>query len=287
MRQASEQPEQHGAPAARRAPGARDAGSRSASPSEGRSRSPRRHCGILASICTRDALDCQEDAERAAKIELLERSFPKASRERLQRLVEDGTLPRHAFDLDSMMSLHALPAELQERVLVYLESEKIYLTNSRSKSGFLVSACDRARVGALDAKGMGLQDPWRPAMLALAVPKRPQVDLVPEGQWAEQHGGAPVRITVDVSADKEVGVGSITVALALTQSVATVKGRLAAIGVKIPVNKMKLKEARAGFLKDEKTLAFYNIQSGALLHLVYRTRAGVALRRDHSVQTRT
>jgi len=269
---------------AKTASGARGAcGETSRSPSASRprgtprrSRSPRRAPNVVTLLCSEDL-----PGDTASG---LERALPAESRERLRRLLEDGTLPKRCFDLESLMSFSKLNAELQERVLVYIESERIFLCNSRSKSGFLVATCDRARGGALDAKGMGAPDPWRQALLAIAVPKRQQVDLVPEGQWIQQHGAEPAKITVDVSADKEVGVGSITLAMALEHSVATVKGRLAAIGVKMPAHKMKLKEASVGFLKDEKTLAFYNLQSGSMLHLVYRTRAGVGLRRDHSDQ---
>lgn len=200
----------------------------------------------------------------------------------MQRLFDDGTLPQTAFDVEALTALRSLTADLQDKVLDHLESERVFLMNSRSKSGFLVSACDRARGGALDVRGMGLQDPWRPQLLAMATPKRPQVELLLEGQWLKQHGAKPARIVIDVTADHEIGVQRVVLSLALTQSVAGVKERLATIGVRIPVHKMKLKEATVGFLKDSRTLAFYNLCSGSLLQLECRTRGGVALRHDHS-----
>mmetsp|Transcript_101489 Transcript_101489/g.316456 ORF Transcript_101489/g.316456 Transcript_101489/m.316456 type:complete len:302 (+) Transcript_101489:92-997(+) len=270
-----------------------DAEPRPADPSQRRepalrSRSPHRkptHATLEDAESSSDGdLDAEED--RQAKALRVEALLPKEAQERLRRLYDEGLVARGAFDFEALLALRALSPELQEKVFLHLESERIFLLNSRSKSGFLTATCDKARTGSLDARGVGLPDPWRASLLAIAVPRRVQVDLVPELRWMEQHGAGPAQITVDVSVDKEVGVGSITLALGLAHSVASVKSRLAAIGVKIPVHKMKLKEATAGFLKDDKTLAFYNIRSGSFLHLVYKARGGVALRRDQSVQVR-
>jgi len=209
-------------------------------------------------------------------------ALPANIRARLHRLIDDGTVDKAAFDPESLTSLRALTDKLQDKVLQFLESERVFLMNSRSKSGFLVAACDKAKTGALDAMGMGAQDPWRDQLRASAVPKRAAVELVPEQQWLEQHGAEPARITVDVACDREIGVTSIALSAALTLTAGTIKERLATIGVKVPVHKMKLKDAGVGFLADARSLAFYNVRSGSVLQLLSRKRGGVRFLQDQS-----
>lgn len=191
---------------------------------------------------------------------------------RLRRLVEEGLLKQGDFDLESMTQLANLVADLQDRVLTFLDNNRVYLINSRSKSGFLVSACEKARKGALDQKGYGAKDPWRDLLLQIAKPKPPQINLVPEKEWAERLKG-PQEFFIDSSADS-VGVPSFRIWLQLMQTVAEVKDKLADVGLTMPVSKMRVKEATVGFLRDERTLAFYNLRAGSKLLLVLKRRAG-------------
>lgn len=191
---------------------------------------------------------------------------------RFQRFVHEGLLKQGDFDLEALVHLANLGADLQDRVLTYLDNNRIYLVNSRSKSGFLVAACEKARKGSLDEKGFGATDPWREYLLRVARPKPLQISLVPETEWAEQVKG-PQEFFIDASADS-VGVPNFRIWLQLLQTVAEVKGKLADVGLMMPPSKMRLKEASVGFLRDERTLAFYNLKAGSTLLLVLKRRAG-------------
>ncbi|CAJ1355215.1 unnamed protein product [Effrenium voratum] len=173
-----------------------------------------------------------------------------------------------------MSSLVSLKPDLQDRVLTYCENNRIFLLNSRSKSGYLVAACEKARRGALDERGIGTVDPYRDYLLGMARPRRELIDLVPEEEWMQHSDPEAAQLIFDVKADPEIGVSTLRLALKLQHSVRSVKERLAAVGVKIPVQKMRLKEARVGFLRDERTLAYYNLSSGCKMQLVLKRRAG-------------
>lgn len=215
-------------------------------------------------------------------------AIPEETRQRLERFIEEGTIRAiYEFDSKSLSDLIALPVAMQGMVLDHVEAQKVFLLNSRSKSGFLVSVCERARHGALDCRGYFQKDPWKDHLNAVAVPKRSQIEFHPEKVWLKDHGAAPARLLIDMSAVSDraglgPGVQTISLVVSLADTVRNVKQRLVAIGVEIPVNKMKLRALPAGFLKDTRTLAFYNIASNAELQLFYQTRAGVARKKDHS-----
>ncbi|CAK9024666.1 unnamed protein product [Durusdinium trenchii] len=172
-----------------------------------------------------------------------------------------------------MTALVGLKPDLQERVLNYCESNKVYLTNARSKAGFLVAACEKARKGALDERGFGAVDPYKEYLLALARPRKAVIDLVPEAEWLQRFTDAQ-EVVFNVKADPEIGVSTLRLALQLTHSVRAVKERLIAVGVGMPIHKMRLREANVGYLRDERTLAYYNLSSGSQLHLMPKKRAG-------------
>eukprot|EP00435_Cladocopium_sp_Y103_P019884 s840_g4.t2 len=173
----------------------------------------------------------------------------------------------------AMSIFSALNPDLQDRVLSYCDSNKIFMTNARSKSGFLVAACEKAKKGSLDARGFGTVDPYKEYLLTIAKPKREWVDLVPEQQWLEQTTDAQ-EVIFDVRADPEAGVSAIRLCLQLDRTVRSVKERLAAVGVQMPVQKMKLREASIGYMRDERTLAYYNLKSGSKVQLVAKQRGG-------------
>eukprot|EP00746_Dinoflagellata_sp_MGD_P000313 gnl/MRDRNA2_/MRDRNA2_100556_c0_seq1.p1 gnl/MRDRNA2_/MRDRNA2_100556_c0~~gnl/MRDRNA2_/MRDRNA2_100556_c0_seq1.p1 ORF type:complete len:462 (+),score=145.78 gnl/MRDRNA2_/MRDRNA2_100556_c0_seq1:89-1474(+) len=218
-------------------------------------------------------------------VEVALKQLPGEIYQRLMKLFEEGLLKKGDLDLRSVTVFASLNEGLQGRVMNHLEGERIYVANARSKSGFLIAACDKAKTGCLDARGLGAIDPWRSALVAMATPKIEQVELVPEKEWLDTNGSDPVKITVNVSiCEAEVGMPMVTMELPLTETSAAVKCKLTAMGItSIPVHKMKLLNENVGFLKDRFTLAYYNLMGGAALELQKRGRGGAKLRKDHTV----
>jgi len=213
------------------------------------------------------------------------RQLPGDIRERLEKLFEEGLLKEGDLDLRSITVFASLNEGLQARVMNHMENERIYVANARSKSGFLIATCDKAKTGCLDARGLGAIDPWRTALVAMATPKQKMIDLKPERDWLEQHDeGAAIKLHVNVAVvENELGVPSVTVELPLSETSAAVKAKLVAMGVKsIPANRMKLHTEPVGFLKEGHSFAFYNLSDGVTLALSERKRAGVRLRADHT-----
>ncbi|KAJ4973683.1 hypothetical protein NE237_006857 [Protea cynaroides] len=108
-------------------------------------------------------------------------------------------------------------------------------------------------------------------------PKRQRVEdslLIPEDQFLAQHPG-PVRITISVPNIDEGNLKGqlleITIQ-SLSETVASLKEKIAG-ELQLPANKQKL-SGRAGFLKDNLSLAYYNIGAGETLSLALRERGG-------------
>ncbi|KAI3713754.1 hypothetical protein L1987_72340 [Smallanthus sonchifolius] len=108
-------------------------------------------------------------------------------------------------------------------------------------------------------------------------PKRQKLDdslLVPEDQFLAQHPG-PVRISVSVPNVDEGNLKGqileITVE-SLSESVGSLKEKIAG-EIQLPANKQKL-SGKAGFFKDNLSLAYYNVGGGELLSLSLRERGG-------------
>ena len=101
--------------------------------------------------------------------------------------------------------------------------------------------------------------------------------LQPEADWLEAHpGAATVHVAVpQVEAEPALRGQTLELALpGLGETVAEIKTRLeAALG--LAVAKQKLAVVGHGFLKDNLSLAFYNLPlSGAQLKLELKTRGG-------------
>ncbi|KAK8657501.1 hypothetical protein V6N13_035733 [Hibiscus sabdariffa] len=98
--------------------------------------------------------------------------------------------------------------------------------------------------------------------------------LVPEDQFLAQHPG-PARITVSVPSLDEVNregkLLEITVQ-SLSETVGSLKEKISG-DILLPANKQKL-SGKAGFLKDNMSLAYYNVGSGETLALSLRERGG-------------
>ncbi|CAL9217354.1 unnamed protein product [Arabidopsis halleri] len=113
-----------------------------------------------------------------------------------------------------------------------------------------------------------------PPLLEEPEPKRQKFDesaaLVPEDQFLAQHPGlAIIRVTklnVDDGQVIEIIVQS------LSENVGSFKEKIAG-EMQIPANKQKL-SGKSGFLKDNMSLAHYNVGSGEILTLSLRERGG-------------
>ncbi|XP_050227280.1 probable splicing factor 3A subunit 1 [Mercurialis annua] len=108
-------------------------------------------------------------------------------------------------------------------------------------------------------------------------PKRQRLDdllLIPEDQFLAQHPG-PVRITVSVPSVDDGNlkgqVLEITVQ-SLSENIGSLKEKIAG-EIQLPANKQKL-SGKAGFLKDNMSLAYYNVGAGDMLSLSLRERGG-------------
>jgi len=204
-------------------------------------------------------------------------------RERIEQWERDGLVQPEELDGPCLSALWSLSRDQQERVLNYVEAEKIFFMAAKSKAGFLIAACQKAKNGSVDVLGIGAVDPWREYLLSIAVAKRATIDLVPEDAWLLHYGTEPVRLGVDVACDPDAVAQFVTLMLPLTSSTLSIKLRLAAMGVKIPVNKMGIRAPVVGFLKDTKSLAFYNIAPCTQLELARKTRGGAARTRDATI----
>ncbi|GAB2281760.1 hypothetical protein Dimus_016328 [Dionaea muscipula] len=108
-------------------------------------------------------------------------------------------------------------------------------------------------------------------------PKRQKLDdsmLIPEDQFLAQHPG-PVRINVSVpNLDEGNLKGQLLefTVQSLSETVGSLKEKISG-EIQLPANKQKL-SGRAGFLKDNLSLAYYNVGAGDTLSLSLRERGG-------------
>uniref|UniRef100_A0A2P2MQL0 Uncharacterized protein MANES_04G066600 n=1 Tax=Rhizophora mucronata TaxID=61149 RepID=A0A2P2MQL0_RHIMU len=108
-------------------------------------------------------------------------------------------------------------------------------------------------------------------------PKRPRLDdsmLIPEDQFLSQHPG-PVCVTISVpNLDEGILKGQVLeiTMQSLSDTVGSLKEKIAG-EIQLPANKQKL-SGKAGFLKDNMSLAYYNVGAGEALSLSLRERGG-------------
>ncbi|KAM1087563.1 hypothetical protein ACFX2B_012925 [Malus domestica] len=108
-------------------------------------------------------------------------------------------------------------------------------------------------------------------------PKRQKLDdsmLIPEDQFLAQHPG-PVRITVSVpNVDEGNLKGQLLEILvqSLSETVGSLKEKISG-EIQLPANKQKL-SGKPGFLKDNMSLAYYNVGAAETLTLSLRERGG-------------
>ena len=195
--------------------------------------------------------------------------LPQVPREKLIKLFDDGTLRTGDLDHKSVMTLQQLSEPFQVKVIDYLQHERLFLFNSRSKAGFLVSACDRAKKGELDARGFGALDPWRSSLIAECTP-RPVINLVPEAEWIAQQACHTMDLTV-LQNDSESSI-----AVELTEQMASVKDRLHSQLARDEFSRSRLKLVHPvyGSLRDDRTVAFYNLSKSDSLIVKRKVRGG-------------
>lgn len=212
------------------------------------------------------------------------KQLPVKIRERLEKLFDEGLLKDNDLDLRSITVFASLNEGLQDRVMTHMENERIYVANARSKSGFMIATCDKAKTGCLDARGLGAIDPWRSALVAMATPKQKLFDLKPERDWLDEHDG-PIKLNINVAQfSKEAGSDKLELELPLSETSAALKSELVKLGItSIPTNKMKLFVEPVGFLKDRLPLAYYNLVDGVEVVLGTCKRGGQRYRKDHAV----
>lgn len=198
--------------------------------------------------------------------------LPPAVRTCFEQHVAAGIFQHTDFDVSSLQTLCKQRIDTQLQVLSHLECQKDFLTHSRSKSGFLVAAVEKARTGCLDYRGFGAIDPWTLMLRAQAVPRPKIVDLVPEKNWLEFHGLDPVEVLFDTSESPVMGVATVSIKFFPTSSILELKTRLNQIGVPASANKIVLLHAVCGYLRNVRTLAYYNITKGDTIRVTVRRR---------------
>ncbi|XP_028767385.1 probable splicing factor 3A subunit 1 [Neltuma alba] len=108
-------------------------------------------------------------------------------------------------------------------------------------------------------------------------PKKQKLDdsaLIPEDQFLAQHPG-PVRICISIPNIDEGNLRGQVLEIAmqsLSETVGSLKEKIAG-EIQLPANKQKL-SGKPGFLKDNMSLAYYNVGGGEVLSLTLRERGG-------------
>jgi len=164
------------------------------------------------------------------------------------------------------------------KVIEHLETERLFLTNSRSKAGFLVSACEKAKRGELDARGFGALDPWRAQLKADCIP-RPTIALVSESEWISglnEKKSVSLMILLDDSR-------SSSMSFELGDTIASIKDTIYSSSSPEPAytrSRLKLSHPIYGSLRDERTPAYYNLSDGDCLQVKIKNRGGRKVNRQ-------
>lgn len=167
---------------------------------------------------------------------------------------------------------------LQIKVIEHLETERLFLTNSRSKAGFLVSACEKAKRGELDARGFGALDPWRTQLKAECFP-RPVISLSSEAEWVSKHDGK-TSVSLTILQD---GVNSTSFSFGWNVQISSIEDQIYGAISPPPAFKrprLKLSHPIYGSLRGERTPAFYNLSDGDCLQVKIKLRGGRKVNRQ-------
>jgi len=191
---------------------------------------------------------------------------------RILKLYKDGTVRPNDFDRECLNDMMRLALPLMEKVVEHCEGERGFLANSRSKSGFLRSMCMRAKRGELDPRGYGAVDPWKNHINAMInYNKREKINtlsLEPEDKWIEDTDeGEPIQVVVMTDKCSAFGQEQYSEQFPLTATVGDIIDKLIGAGVNWPKNKCRMRSMKLGFIKENRTLAFYNCKADEKFHL--------------------
>ncbi|OMJ90611.1 hypothetical protein SteCoe_7010 [Stentor coeruleus] len=137
----------------------------------------------------------------------------------------------------------------------------------------------------IDSRGMGGQL-LGPSLQAQAVVDKSQhrnteeilPNLLPEKQWAQMHqGSVPLHIQIPTEGgDPNWGFRGqiLQISVDIKQLVGEIKSQLSEILGGMPIQKMKLKNNIHSVLKDQNTLAHYNILPASIVELAIKERGG-------------
>ena len=201
--------------------------------------------------------------------------LPQISREKLTKLFDDGTLRNGELDHKSVLTLNALSEPLQLKVIEHLETERLFLTNSRSKAGFLVSACEKAKRGELDARGFGALDPWRSQLQAECLP-RPGINLLSPEEWTAKQNTGQVKLTIITP------TGTCTpLTVGLDHAFSKIKDVIyESVTPDFSRSRLKLSHPIYGSLRDNRSPAYYNLQNEDCLEIKIKMRGGRKVNRQ-------
>lgn len=188
------------------------------------------------------------------------------------KLYHEGTVRPNDFDRDCLMDMQRLALPLMEKVVEHCEGERGFLANSRSKSGFLRSMCMRAKRGELDPRGYGAVDPWKNHILAMVnYDKKENINkmkLEEENKWIEDvDEGEPIQVVISCGKCEKMGKESLDVKLPLTAKIDEVVEKVLSEGCDWPKRKIRVRHSKLGFLRNERSLAYYNAQPAASFEL--------------------
>jgi len=118
---------------------------------------------------------------------------------------------------------------------------------------------------------------FQPPKEHISKKQKTESNLVPEGEWVAKHKG-PITITIQIPKDDKqsewkLNGQNLNLTFDLMATVNTVKDKIAE-EIGIPANKQKLKEDNLSFLRDQQTLASYNMINGTVLQLGSKVRGG-------------
>lgn len=220
-----------------------------------------------------DVKQKMEDLQKEIPEESMDviKTMPENIRIRLLRLYVQGTIKPTDLGRRALHDLNALQPNLMNKVVAYCEYDHAFFANSRSKSGFLVSVCARAKRGELDPRGFGAMDPWKMHIQAMINSKDDEVILEPEEEWKEKVDGN-VQVTVDVS-KAQPQMPQLQLDIPVTTTILGLQHKLKEQGISWPINKMKFRHGVMGWLKPQYSLAYYNFEvANNKLELVLKAR---------------
>lgn len=208
-------------------------------------------------------------------------ALPADTGGKLKAMFSCNGLQMSDLDVKSVMELARLHITLQQKVLQHLESERVFLCNSRSKSRFLISTCEGAKQGRLDVRGFGAIDPWKSHLNAIAVQSLKPLEFVSEEEYIAEVGeNAVVCFEVDVSicptlTEENENSPVLCLWMPISSTPLDLRDKISLMGCSVPLFQMKLKVldshpginkftsenvlSEIGFFRLDLTFGYYNL----------------------------